>query len=406
MQGQLETLQQTLKEAEQRFETKCENMSFEFTSKNQELDEALALKNSEITKALDKLAVLQTELDNTKHNYDEKINNKDTEIAHLEDKINKLIQDKNLNDSSIEDLKEENNKIKMEITEEKKEKNRLIQALSEKEADISNLGNLIKELEENNKKQSEILSDTEKLRSQEISELKFKLDLISEEKEKEIKRLQLLLQEKIEFGDKKMSEGQSLLDTISELETSIKDKNKEIEAMKSQLDTTTNTLEQQKIDFESQLKENEYNISLLKEKLQTVTHFKDETITDLKALLAEKDERVIALNIKVNKLSGDVANLEEELKESQAELEIGRNEFIVLREEHEAVIARNETNTALKNQEMRSLHDKINELQQKNVKLEADKEKSAIDFALEKEVSFNCMLCRPFTTKYFIEYIS
>lgn len=391
-------MQQIQKDAEQRFEAKCKNMTIEFTSKNQELDETLAMKNSEIIEAHDKLAILQTELENIKHNYDEKINNKDSEIANLQDKINELIQNKDFTDSTIDGLKEENNKIKMEITEEKEEKSRLIQALSEKEADISNLGNLIKELEENNKNQNEILLETEKLKNQEISELQFKLDLISEEKGKEIDRLQLLLQEKIEFGDKQMTEGQSLLNTISELQTSIKDKNNEIEALKSYLDAATSTLEKQKSDFESQLKENEYNISLLNEKLQTVTHFKDEIITDLKALIAEKDERVIALNIEVNKLSGDVANLEAELKESQAKLEIGRNEFLILKEEHEARIARNETDTALKNQEVRSLYDKINELHQKNAKLDAEKEKSAIEFALEKEVSFNCVLCCPFTT--------
>lgn len=398
-------MQQTLKDVEQRFETKCENMNTEFTTKNQEFDEALVMKDNEIIKALDELAVLQINLDNIKQNNDEQMNNKDSEIANLQDNINELIKNKNFTDSTIGGLEEDNNNIKLEITEVNNEKNRLVQVLSEKEVDIANLGNLIRELEENNKNQNEIHLETEKLRSQEISELKYKLDLISEEKGKEIERLQSLLQEKIEFGDKQMSEGKNLLDTISDLQTSIKDKDKEIEGMKSNLDEITNALEKQKLESESQSKENECKISVLNEKLQNVTHYKDEIITDLKAMIAEKDERVIELNVEVNKLSGEVANLDEGLKESQAELEIGKNEFLILREEHEAITARNETNTALKNQEMRSLHDKVNDLHQEKTKLEAEKEKCANEFALEKEVSFYCVLCRPFTTKYFIECI-
>lgn len=398
-------MQQTLKDVEERYEERCENMKSEFTSKCQEFDDALVIKDSEVKEALDKQTVLRSELDNTKNIYDEIVNNKESEIANLQDNINELIQNKDLTDSAINELEEENNKIKLEITEVNKEKDRLIQALSGKEVDISNLGNLIKELEENNKNQREALIEMEELKSQEITEQKSKLDLISEEKGKEIERLQLLLQEKIEYGDKQTSEGQSLLKAISELQTSINVKNEEIEAMKSNLDETTSTLGKRKIEYESQLKEHEHKIALLNEKLQTVTDCKDEIIKDLKVLIVEKDEQVIALNVKVNKLSGRVANLEDELNESQAELEIGRNEFLTLSEEQVAIVAKNETNTALKNQELRILNEKVNELQQEKAKLEAGTEKSANEFAVEKQVSFNCVLCRLITTKYLIECI-
>ncbi|XP_050557868.1 huntingtin-interacting protein 1 isoform X5 [Spodoptera frugiperda] len=144
--------------------------------------------------------------------------------------------------------------------------------------------------------------------------------------------------------------------------------------------------EEQKASYENQLKDCNCEITILKEKLQTVTESKDEIIANMKIMVAEKDGQVIALNVEVTQLADENTRLKDELNETQAELEIGRNEFLTLREEHENIVNMNENNLIIKNQELRDLHDKINELTAQKTEVEQEKVKISNEMNLEKEV--------------------
>ncbi|XP_022837806.1 huntingtin-interacting protein 1-related protein isoform X4 [Spodoptera litura] len=144
--------------------------------------------------------------------------------------------------------------------------------------------------------------------------------------------------------------------------------------------------EEQKAAYENQLKDCNCEITILKEKLQTVTESKDEIIGNLKGMVAEKDGQVIALNVEVTQLADENTRLKDELNETQAELEIGRNEFLTLREEHENIVNMNENNLTIKNLELRDLHEKINELTAQKAEVEQEKEKISNEMNLEKEV--------------------
>ncbi|XP_047029734.1 huntingtin-interacting protein 1 isoform X3 [Helicoverpa zea] len=144
--------------------------------------------------------------------------------------------------------------------------------------------------------------------------------------------------------------------------------------------------EEQKASYEDQLKECNCEITILKDRLQNVTECKDEIITNLKSMVAEKDGQVISLNVEVTQLTNENSRLKDELTETQAELEIGKNELFSLRDEHDKIVERNESNLAMKNQELRELHDQVKELSEQKTVLERAKEKISTDLTLEKEV--------------------
>nr|XP_049694416.1 huntingtin-interacting protein 1 isoform X3 [Helicoverpa armigera] len=144
--------------------------------------------------------------------------------------------------------------------------------------------------------------------------------------------------------------------------------------------------EEQKASYEDQLKECNCEITILKDRLQNVTECKDEIITNLKSMVAEKDGQVISLNVEVTQLTDENSRLKDELTETQAELEIGKNELFSLRDEHDKIVEINESNLAMKNQELRELHDQVKELSEQKTVLERAKEKISCDLTLEKEV--------------------
>ncbi|XP_049873149.1 huntingtin-interacting protein 1 isoform X3 [Pectinophora gossypiella] len=372
LQLELETLRIKLIDSEKNLEIRCKKISDEFSQKNRELEEGLIRRETEIKDALEKMAQLESEIEVTKEKFEETVTEKDRKVANLQDKLNELILIKGINDTTLKEIEVEKEKVKVQLAEISNEKESLLKTLAEKESEISNLGNTIKELQTREQIQKTSFEEIDKNKTKEISELQERLQNVIQEKDSEINELRKILQDKTEL---QKSEGETLIKTISELKTSIIDKDKEIETLTSKLMETTDELEKQTTDLELLKKENELKITLLEDKLQTVTQCKDEIIDTLTGSIAEKDNQVITLNVEVNTLSADVARLEEELKETQAEMEIGKNELLTLREEHDRIVEINENNIALKNKELRSLNDEVEKLTRENAELISEKDK-------------------------------
>ncbi|KAI8436986.1 hypothetical protein MSG28_010389, partial [Choristoneura fumiferana] len=220
-------------------------------------------------------------------------------------------------------------------------------------------------------------------------EFKKQLAEIILEKDEIISKIQNDLQEKQENIGVQSTECDSLKGTISEMKTEIDEKIKEIKVLQLKLEENITSSENQKIEHENQLKESQTQIKLLKDQYKQLVENTEEIITDLKSQLAEKDDQVICFDVEINNLNETVSKLEEEMSETQAELEISKNELLQMREEHEAIMERNEKNLTLKNQELRTLYDDVKKLTDEKTELAADIQKNIEDFNTEKQVYEN-----------------
>ncbi|KAH9627902.1 hypothetical protein HF086_015346 [Spodoptera exigua] len=355
-----ELQQQHLQEKEEirELNNECEKLRVEMATKNLEFDNSISEKESKIKESLDQLEELRAQLDNTKTDYECKINDNASEMSKLQQRIDELVQYQVAAETLKAELAKDRNELSVKVKELLQEKEEMQSNLQEKLSEILSLETKLKELEDS--------------RNQEVMTLKEEIQKTIDEKNTELERLQAVLDEKSEFGQRQLSESENLSKNILELEATIRDTNVQ--------------LQEQKASYENQLKDCNCEITILEEKLQTVTESKDEMIANLKGMVAEKDGQVIALNVEVTQLADENTRLKDELNETQAELEIGRNEFLSLREEHEKIVNTNESNLTMKNQELRDLHDKINELTAQKTELEQEKEKISNDMNLEKEV--------------------
>ncbi|KAJ8722216.1 hypothetical protein PYW08_004618 [Mythimna loreyi] len=358
LRSEIDILQQKLTSTETKYSSECQKLSQELTTKTQEYDASLNEKESKIKESLDQLQELRLELENTKRNYEDKITENVTEVSKLQERIDELVQYQNTTESLKAELTEGGNELSKQLKEVLNEKEQLQSTVKEKITEISELENKLKDLTDS--------------KNQEVMELKEEIQKTISEKNTEIDNLKTMLEEKSEFGQRQQSETEHLSKNIVALETTINNINIQ--------------LQEQKASYEDQLRECNTEITILKNKLESVTESKDEIIANFKSMVAEKDAQVIALNVEVTHLTDDNARLADELKESQAELEIGNNELYSLREEHEKIVERNESNLTLKNQELRELHDKINELTGQKTELEQEKENISNELNSKKEV--------------------
>ncbi|XP_037294301.1 huntingtin-interacting protein 1 isoform X2 [Manduca sexta] len=358
---ELENLQQTLTETETNHITHCDNLHREVTNKNQEFEEILRKKDIEVKTALDQLAGLQTEYEKCKESYETQIKDKDSTIEKLEEEIADFI---NINEMLTADLGSERDNIE--------------QNLKDKILEVAKLERKVVEIEN--------------IKNEEIAQLKKALQTEVAEKNEKLNELNTILEDKNVFINNQKSQYEQLLENISQLDASINERNIQIETLNSKLNDAQKNLDDQIRQYEDKLKESHYEIKVLNDKLQNVTECKDEIISNLKGIVSEKDEQVITLNIEATKLAKDVARLTEELTEAQAELEIGKNEFITLREEHDDIVEINVSNITMKNKELRSLHEQIQDLGDRRNTLEKEREKLIQEFSVEKQVFENKIL--------------
>lgn len=348
---ELSNIQRQMNDTEIDYVNKCDSLNENFNTKIKEFEKVLNTKDLELQETLDKLTLLQTELQKVKNSNNER----DTEITLELETLQAIIED-----------------YKNKITVLTAEREDIQVKLEEKLLQMTDIENAFLKLEND--------------KNQEISELKEDLERKIADKNEECLELRKVLAEKSEISDRQIFESGVLRTKITEFENVISDKNKAIDCLNLKLNEALYNVDEQKKSYEEQMKEKTYEIAILNDKLQNVNVCKDEIINNLKSMIAEKDKQVIALNVEVLKISEDNIRLKDELVETQAELEIGNNELVTLREEHESIIARNESNLALKNQELRTLHDEINSLNQQKKELENEKEKIGIEFGAEKQV--------------------
>ncbi|XP_075978441.1 huntingtin interacting protein 1 isoform X2 [Anticarsia gemmatalis] len=361
LQSEKDSLQQKIIITESDHAAQRQNSYQEFNSKTEELEQTLQEKETEINEALNNLEFLKQELES-----------KTTEISDLQGQVNELLEYKKSSETLKTELIAEKEDILGKVKIEHSEKEEVQAKLDEKLANIVDLENKLKDLENN--------------KNQEIQDINDNLQKLLEDKNNEIDELRKLIDELSELGDKQKSESDSLSQHITVLTTTIEIKTTEITELTVKLNETLTNLEEQKNQYENKLKDYTYEITILKDKLHNLSESKDEIITSLKSMITEKDEQVIALNVEVTKIAEDNARLKEELEESQAEIEIGNNELLSLKEEHEKIVEINENNLVMKNQELRELHDKVNEVTSQKVELETEKEKLTTEFSSEKEV--------------------
>ncbi|XP_026739125.1 huntington interacting protein related 1 isoform X2 [Trichoplusia ni] len=358
LQSEIDGLQHKLTITETDYTAQNQKMRDELVTKNQELDDQLKSKETEIKEALDKLEELQIQLQNSNTDHETKINDNETEISNLQAKIEELIASKDTNEALIAELTDEKNNLNVQLTEVLAEKQKIEDNLTEKLTEILNLENNLKDLETS--------------KDQELLQLKEELQKAIDEKNNELTNLNKIVEERSEFGDKQKFESETLSKNVIELQAIIDERNKQ--------------LQEQKLSYEDRLKDSNCELTILKDKLQILTESKDEIIENLKSMISEKDRQVITLNVEVTQLADENTRLKDELSETQAQLEIGSDELFTMKDEHETFVDRNERNIAMKNKELRELHDKINELTKLKEELQQDNEKLINELNSEKEV--------------------
>lgn len=278
-------------------------------------------------------------------------------------------------------------RLNEEITEKHKE---LDMNLADKDIEIKQtldkLSELERELENTTVSYENKLEELVSHKDHEINGLKEEMRTVLDKNNNEISNLRKILDETSQTGELQKSERLELSLKINELETIIEAKTKEIEAIKFNFGEMTSDLEKLKVEHESENKESIHQLEILQIKLQNVTESKDEIINNFKSMVSEKDNQVISLNVEVTKLSEEVSRLSEQQNETQAELEIGNNELIALKEEHEDIIQRRDDNLNIKNQELRHLHNEINALKESKTQLDIEKEQMINETTREKQV--------------------
>lgn len=278
-------------------------------------------------------------------------------------------------------------RLNEELTEKHKE---LDTNFAEKDVEIkvalNKISEIERELEHTKVGYENKLEDLVSHKDHEINSLKDEMQTVIDRNNDEISKLKKILNETSQSGELQKSERIELSMKVNQLESLIDYKTKEIEESKLKFDELALELEKLKVQHGNENKDSKHQLDLLENKLLNVTESKDEIINSFKSMVAEKDSQVIALNVEVTKLSEEVARLSDQLNETQAELEIGTNELIALKEEHESIIYRRDDNLAIKNQELRDLHDTINALKESKTHLETEKEQMKQENAEIKQV--------------------
>ncbi|KAM3965121.1 huntingtin interacting protein 1 isoform 1-T1 [Aphomia sociella] len=383
---ELESLQQKCIESESNFGQKCNKLTEELNINKNNFDDILTKRDLEIKEALERLVLMESQLENSKLQHDNKIQVETEKVSKLQKQINELAQNRDDTATLLKDMETEKNNLQVKLEEANNDLRLLQESLDMKTILAQNIEMELAETETNNQI---ALEQLETKKNEEISLLKECHSLDIAKKHNEITELRNLLQENTELGNKEKSNSEYLLNTITELETKISVQNNEIEELASKLKDTNSTLEKQNNDFKNKEKEYNYEIEMLKDKLKNVVDSKDELINSLKIMIATKDDQVISLNVEVKKLTDDVLKLNDELQETQAELEIGKNELLTLEEEHQHITQRNDNNLVLKNSELRTLQDEVVKLTKEKSELIAEKQKLISDYTIEKQVYIN-----------------
>ncbi|CAG9102883.1 unnamed protein product [Plutella xylostella] len=369
LQSDLETLQLKLNNVETHFAPEHEKHLGEITEQNKQIDGILAEKDADLKAALLKLADIETEFDNCRMKQDNETQVLIDKIKLLQSEVDNLTESREESTTSIKKLKEEYNVIKENLSIEIENKNKL---QSEVEKNLN-------ELQKLNNDHATAYSEMEQKMNAIVSELNE--DITG--KESDIIALKSNISEISDANLKQKYELESLTNTISGLQADIDIRDTKIQELNDKIVVISSDVDNQRSELEVQIKQYQVDITNLQEKLKD----KQEIINDLKKAQAEKDDKIIAISVEAKTLANDVAKLEDDLNERNAELEIANNELLNLKEEHYAIVSNNDVNVTMKNDELRNLHEQVKKLTEQQTKCLSDKESILSELADYKEVS-------------------
>lgn len=365
-------MQHQSENTETKYFNEVKQLKEEMENKSKEFERVLETKDLEIKDVTQKLENLEIHIHKLKCSHEEEVNNKQNEISNLQAKFKEMVLSKSSDEENFKTLIEERDFITMQLEQLNKAKGDVNDILSQKLSEITSLQNKLEEIE--NSKRNKILE------LQEESNLKL------EELNRNINNVQVQLKDQTNLNDELRAETEVLVHKINIFEKSIENRDKQIEQLSLDLNKATSLCEKQNAECELLQKEAEYAKITLNETLQNVTTTKDVIINDLKSMIAEKDDQVITLTIEVGKLNENIRSLNEVITETQAELEITKDELLNIREEYQFSINKNQENIDMKNIELRSLREKVDELTKSNSELVAERGQIIDECKIEKQV--------------------
>ncbi|CAG9786864.1 unnamed protein product [Diatraea saccharalis] len=179
LRSELETLQRRFIDTETDFSHRSDVIRENMALKSKELENIINAKDVQIEETLGKLAALQTEIETSKADYEEKLRQQDSEIKNLCEKIDELNQCNLNNESTSHKLIKERDDKLSELKDALKKIEILEVDLREKSYAADKYETLLSESQVSNKK---CLEELETKLNEEISELKHKLVIEEEEK--------------------------------------------------------------------------------------------------------------------------------------------------------------------------------------------------------------------------------
>ncbi|XP_052741460.1 huntingtin-interacting protein 1 isoform X4 [Bicyclus anynana] len=132
LKGDLETFRTKLTDSQNNFETQCHKLKEELAAKTQELENILNEKDIEIKEALEKLILLQDQIESVKNNNSKIIDEQSNKINELKQNLNELAQTKEQSEILIAGYIEQIKELDSKLQQEKSSKLKLENSLSDK----------------------------------------------------------------------------------------------------------------------------------------------------------------------------------------------------------------------------------------------------------------------------------
>ncbi|CAG9561748.1 unnamed protein product [Danaus chrysippus] len=302
LQADLEYFKSKLTETQNNFDSQCRKLNEELNSKNEELQVILDKKDTEVNEAIDKLSLLQTQIENFQNDIETSkatIDKQNEEIDTLNNKINILEKDKENSIIEFENINTLNNMLDEQLQEERQKRNLLDKEITEKVKEVTRLKENIEELK----------TDFE-------SRLRIKDDNI-ESLRTDIEKLFVERDETLHERNNLLSINQGLQKSIKELQNKENELTAEIEKARRENVTLKNTLQSEIDNLQAAVIKMEINKDNIVKELTDKLELNE---IELNKVIADKDITLAKANKDLEKLKAEVAKLTEIRTEERQEL--------------------------------------------------------------------------------------
>ncbi|XP_061383587.1 huntingtin-interacting protein 1 isoform X1 [Danaus plexippus] len=301
LQAELEYFKAKLTDTQNDFDSQCRKLNGELNSKNEELQAILDKKDAEANEAIDKVSLLQKQIENYRNDIETSkatIDKQNEEIDKLNNKINTLEEDKENSMIEFENMNTLNNMLDEQLQQETHKRNLLDKEISEKIVEVTRL-------EEN----------IEELKTEYESRLRSKDDDI-ETLRTDIEKLFVERDETLHERNNLLSINQGLQKSIKELQNKENELTAEIEKARRENVTVRNTLQSEIDNLRSACVTMEISRDNVARELTDEFGLKE---VELKRVIADKDAVLATANKDLETLKTEVARLTEiQTEERQA----------------------------------------------------------------------------------------